>query len=158
MKQLSIEEWLPLRGRWLRYVWIGLLRGFLACCFLWTFRLIPYPHMRPFEKGQRALAKVQTGNFKTAVELYRVDHDGQPPTTRQGLRALLHRPAAVGEARRWKGPCQNDVTSVPLDPWQNAYVYQSPGPEGELYSILSHGADGKPGGDGDNEDIESASR
>lgn len=42
---------------------------------------------------------------------------------------------------------------VPLvDPWGNNYVYTNPGLYGE-YDLVSYGADGQPGGDGENADI-----
>ena len=45
-----------------------------------------------------------------------------------------------------------DQTSVPTDPWANRYVYVQPGEHGP-YDIISYGADGKPGGAGENADI-----
>ncbi len=47
------------------------------------------------------------------------------------------------------------IRRVPKDPWGNDFVYVVPGKEGEDYSISSLGADGQPGGDGDNSDINS---
>jgi general secretion pathway protein G len=43
---------------------------------------------------------------------------------------------------------------IPLDPWGQAYVYRAPGRSGG-YEIVSYGADGREGGDGDNADIAS---
>lgn len=40
----------------------------------------------------------------------------------------------------------------------HALVYQSPGSQGEDYEIISYGADGKPGGEGEAEDISSVKR
>jgi general secretion pathway protein G len=48
------------------------------------------------------------------------------------------------------------VNSIPLDPWGNPYRYQSPGPGGERYIILSLGEDGRPGGFGFAADLSSA--
>lgn len=157
MSEYDVEQWLPLRGRWLRYFWSGLLRGFLALCFLWSLCLMSNPGMRQTEKGQPGAAKTQIGNFKTAIELYRLDHNGKPPTTQQGLLALI-RPPTNGSDPRWKGPYLNDVTDVPLDPWQHAYVYSCPDPEEVPYLIVSYGADGKPGGLDQAEDISSVKR
>ena len=39
-----------------------------------------------------------------------------------------------------------------MDPWGNAYVYIYPGQNGE-YDIVSLGADGQSGGEGENADI-----
>ena len=43
---------------------------------------------------------------------------------------------------------------IPKDPWGNAYVYVSPGSHGD-YDISSYGADGAPGGEGEDADINS---
>ncbi|MBK7406248.1 MAG: type II secretion system protein GspG [Phycisphaerales bacterium] len=42
-----------------------------------------------------------------------------------------------------------------LDPWERAYVYIAPGPEGHPYEVVSYGADGQPGGEGENADLSS---
>jgi type II secretion system protein G len=38
------------------------------------------------------------------------------------------------------------------DPWGNPYEYKSPGEHGD-YDIISYGADGAPGGEGEDKDI-----
>jgi type II secretion system protein G len=45
-----------------------------------------------------------------------------------------------------------DGAGLPQDPWQNEYVYQPPVGEQER-NITSLGADGQPGGEGDDADI-----
>jgi len=45
--------------------------------------------------------------------------------------------------------------NLPRDPWKNDYVYLVPGSDGEPYEILSYGADGEPGGEGEQADISS---
>jgi hypothetical protein len=47
-------------------------------------------------------------------------------------------------------------TSVPLDPWKNAYVFE-PATSGSDYKIISYGKDGQPGGEGDDADIDNFS-
>ena len=42
------------------------------------------------------------------------------------------------------------------DPWDRSYLYVMPGPDGHPYEVLSYGADGQPGGEGENADISSA--
>ena len=39
-----------------------------------------------------------------------------------------------------------DRRTLPLDPWDNDYVYLIPGSNGETYEIISYGHDGEPGG------------
>jgi general secretion pathway protein G len=45
-----------------------------------------------------------------------------------------------------------NVESVPRDPWGNEYVYHV-NPNGITYELLSYGADGAPGGEGEAADI-----
>jgi general secretion pathway protein G len=42
---------------------------------------------------------------------------------------------------------------VPKDPWGGDYKYKNPGEMNLPFSIMSYGADGKPGGEGSNADI-----
>lgn len=51
----------------------------------------------------------------------------------------------------WDGPYL--PKAVPDDPWSNPYFYQSPGPDGEPFVLMSHGKDGRPGGEDDAADI-----
>ncbi len=46
-----------------------------------------------------------------------------------------------------------DPAKVPLDPWGNPYVYTKEG--ARSYKIVSHGADGAPGGTGPDADVSS---
>ncbi len=70
---------------------------------------------------------------------------GTYPSTEQGLQALIRAPEGTGA--RWRGPYL-EVSSVPLDPWNNPYQYRFPGekningPRG--YDIWSFGPDGVP--------------
>src|SRR5687768_13522950 len=75
-------------------------------------------------------AKTQIGVFKTALELYALDN-GEPPTSQQGLDALVAEPSTSPRPRKWRKPYLTDVSAIPKDPWGNDYVYQSPGPNGE---------------------------
>jgi general secretion pathway protein G len=44
------------------------------------------------------------------------------------------------------------ISKIPLDPWGNSYIYLCPGTHFD-YDLVSYGADGEPGGEGDNADI-----
>ena len=71
---------------------------------------------------------------------------------RKVLQALMQKPGGVD---RWDGPYLKK--DLPPDPWGKPYVYKSPGDHG-VYDIISYGADGAPGGDGNNRDITSWER
>ena len=97
-------------------------------------------------------ARLQVENFKSALDLYRLDSGGYP-TTQQGLTALVRNP---GNAPGWKGP-YIDSPSLPVDPWGNPYLYRAPGEHG-AYDLYSLGADKAPGGSGEAADVASWAR
>ncbi|WP_368045301.1 type II secretion system major pseudopilin GspG [Gilvimarinus algae] len=92
-------------------------------------------------------AKVQIRDFEQALEIYSLDI-GEFPRTEQGLEALIENP---GNVSGWNGPYLRR-NEIPLDPWNREYQYKYPGEHAD-FDITSLGADGKPGGDGDNADI-----
>ena len=90
-------------------------------------------------------AAVQIADLEKTLELFKLDV-GRYPTADEGLNALVAKPP---NAAAWTGPYLKG--GVPLDPWSHPYVYK-PGPGGTV-EILSLGADGAPGGEGENADI-----
>ncbi len=96
-----------------------------------------------------AKAKSDIATLSSLLQQYRLDSD-RYPTTEDSLVALRVRPTS---ARGWKGPYT--TKDIPMDPWGNTYVYQSPGPEGQDFLVTCYGADGAPGGEGDAADITS---
>jgi general secretion pathway protein G len=99
-------------------------------------------------KSNVSVARAQIENFGKALDQYRIDV-GSYPNTNQGLQALVAKPDG---ADKWQGPYL--AKSVPADPWGRAYLYKSPGDHGD-YDLSSLGADGQPGGSGENVDISS---
>jgi general secretion pathway protein G len=102
-------------------------------------------------KAKSAAARSQMEMLGAALDAYRLDN-GRYPTTAQKLEALRTEPTIEPRPRNWQGPYLRKA--VPLDPWGNAYVYTCPGehnPNG--YDLLTYGADGQPGGEGENADI-----
>ena len=98
-----------------------------------------------------ATARSQIEMLGAALDAYRLD-TGRYPTSQQGLAALWTAPVGDSRASSWRGPYLRK--DVPRDPWQNAYVYQSPAEQSPGgYDLLSYGEDGKPGGEGDAADI-----
>jgi general secretion pathway protein G len=103
--------------------------------------------------SERAEARAQIEVLESALEAYRLDN-GAYPTTAQGLAALWEEPTLEPRPTNWLGPYMR--TMVPLDPWGNPYVYLSPGEVNERgYDIISYGADGQPGGEGEYADVTS---
>lgn len=98
--------------------------------------------------AKQSVARAQMENFMTALDSYFLDN-GSFPAPQQGLGALRNKPEG---AAKWNGPYLKK--EIPADPWGNPFVYRSPGRNGG-YEIVSYGADGKEGGEGDNADINS---
>jgi general secretion pathway protein G len=99
-----------------------------------------------------ATAKSQIEMMGAALDAYRLDA-GAYPTTQQGLQALVETPSVDAPAN-WRGPYLRKA--VPLDPWRRPYIYLAPGEVNvNGYDLLSYGADGLPGGEGDNADVTS---
>ncbi|MBB5370303.1 MULTISPECIES: type II secretion system major pseudopilin GspG [unclassified Janthinobacterium] len=96
-----------------------------------------------------AAAKVDMATIMQALKLYRLDNQ-RYPTTEQGLHALVEKPTSGPAANGWKAG--GYLEKMPKDPWGNPYQYLSPGLKGEV-DIISLGADGQPGGTGDDADI-----
>ena len=77
------------------------------------------------------------------IEAFKVMR-GRYPTTEEGLKLLVE--------EKFLKP-NNDKGTV-TDPWGKEYIYLYPGqahPDG--FDVKSYGADGQPGGDGENADI-----
>lgn len=98
-----------------------------------------------------AEAKIQIKNLETAIKLYKLDN-GFYPTTEQGLQALVTPPTTEPVPKKYKEGGYLEKKKVPKDPWGNDFVYISPGTHGD-FDITSYGADGKPGGEGKDADI-----
>ncbi len=94
-------------------------------------------------------AKVDISSLMQALKLYKLDNQ-RYPTTEQGLQALVTKPTSGPAASGWKTGGYLD--KLPKDPWGNPYQYLSPGVHGEV-DIYSLGADGQPGGTGEDADV-----
>lgn len=103
-------------------------------------------------RARAAKATAQIATFRTALQLYHMDN-GIYPTMRQGLQALCERPAVPSIPRDYREGGYLESRNLPKDPWSNDYVYLVPGPDGQPYDIVSYGADGQPGGEGEDADI-----
>ncbi len=106
------------------------------------------------EEAKVAAAKTQIKLFEGALDTFKLDN-GFYPATDQGLDALIKKPEAGRIPDKWHEGGYLKPARIPKDPWGNPYLYFSPGNEGREYEIISYGADGAPGGDGKNADIES---
>ncbi|HYU08605.1 MAG TPA: type II secretion system major pseudopilin GspG, partial [Gemmatimonadales bacterium] len=102
-------------------------------------------------EAKNVTARSQIEMLGAALDAYRLD-TGRYPTTSQGLGALWKAPPTDGQSLPWRGPYLRK--DVPLDPWGRPYIYKAPGEQNPTgYDLVSYGADGQPGGDGEAADI-----
>jgi len=100
-----------------------------------------------FEQMGRAKsqeAKIRIQHLQGQVEMFRLEV-GKYPTS---LQELVRAPG--GAEGKWNGPYAKEVDLK--DAWGNDYTYTVPG-QGKPFDIISLGADGKPGGEGENRDM-----
>jgi len=92
-------------------------------------------------KTREAAIRIQSlvGN----IELYRLEVGKYP----ENLQALVRQPAGVD---KWNGPYAREADLK--DAWSSDYKYVIPG-QGKAYDLISLGADGKEGGEGENKDV-----
>jgi general secretion pathway protein G len=106
---------------------IGLLIGLVAPAAL-----------RQLGSARVSVAHQSIQRLASVLDLYKLDV-GTYPTTEQGLRALIERPADV---TTWNGPYLKD-DKAPADPWNHPYVYTSPSTRTDHdYDLCSHGPPG----------------
>ena len=113
---------------------LGLLAAFVGTDFL-----------KHIGTSKQKAAKTQIEMFGTALDSFRLSV-GRYPTTAEGMDALRKNPGLD----LWDGPYLKK--DVPMDPWGRPYIYKCPGDHGD-YDLVSLGADGQEGGEGENADV-----
>lgn len=98
-------------------------------------------------EARTTAARTDINSLMQALKLYKIDNQ-RYPTAEQGLEALRAKPTTGPIPPNWKPY----IDKAMLDPWKNPYQYANPGVQGEI-DIFSYGADGKPGGEGEDADI-----
>lgn len=87
--------------------------------------------------GQDAKIMSDFRAFDTSLQAYE-NFGGAPPSTEQGLQALVTQPESDPKPMRW----YQQLRQLPKDPWGSDYVYVYPGvhnPQG--YDLYSKGKD-----------------
>ena len=110
--------------------------------------VVPRIISRP-DEARVIAAKQDIASLLQALKLYRLDNQ-RYPTTEQGLQALTLKPTTSPVPPNWKAG--GYVERLPKDPWGGVYQYWNPGVRGEI-DVFSFGADGAPGGEGNDADI-----
>lgn len=94
------------------------------------------------EQARQSAAKADISNLKVALSTFETDN-GRFPTTEEGLRALVEKPADLSN---WK---HQYIEKVPTDPWGHDYIYRIPGTSNKEFDLFSMGPDGHEGGGDD---------
>jgi len=110
--------------------------------------VIPKIMSRP-DEARRVKASTDIKAIEGALALYKLDN-GVFPTTEQGLKALVEKPTTGNIPKKWSP--EGYLKKTPKDPWDNEYIYLSPGLHGE-FDLISRGSDGENGGEGSAADI-----
>lgn len=96
------------------------------------------------------VAETQIRMLRGAIETYRLEV-GRLPSEQEGLAVLFNAPSDERARARWRGPYLDEAVSD--DPWGRPYRYSIPGPDGMGFALYSLGADGEPGGEGNDADV-----
>lgn len=99
------------------------------------------------DEARTTAARTDVNNLMQALKLYRLDNQ-RYPSTEQGLPALVTQPTSGPQPLKWRPY----LDKLPTDPWGRPYQYLNPGVHGSV-DVLSLGADGQPGGEGDAADV-----
>lgn len=101
-------------------------------------------------KTKADLTKAKMAIIENGLARFFIDC-GRYPDDSEGLEVLITPPADIEEGK-WNGPYLK--VSDLVDLWNNPYIYRA---EGEFnvgsFDLISWGADGAEGGEGDNADI-----
>lgn len=109
-------------------------------------------------QAKKTAAKNQLSQLSYAIQCYFLDC-GRFPTSEQGINALWEKPVLYPVPELWNGPYVDKRPGT--DPWGGEYKYFS-AESGDLplgvpanlpYCLISYGADGVVGGDGEGADI-----
>jgi general secretion pathway protein G len=121
-----------------------LVEMLLVLVILATLAAIVYPKLAGrSEQARVTAAQTQISSFSTALDAFEVDN-GYYPRGKAGLQDLVQQPS---DAPNWR---QQYMKEIPLDPWGNAYLYESPGRNNvNGYDLSSPGPDAKAGSEDD---------
>jgi general secretion pathway protein G len=103
---------------------LGLLIGLVAPAVL-----------RQLGGARVSIAHQSIERLASILDMYKLD-TGSYPTTEQGIRALVAKPA---DTENWNGPYTTG-NQIPVDPWNHPYIYRNPSSRsGHAYDLCSRG-------------------
>jgi len=104
--------------------------------------------MRMMGSAKHKAASIQLLTLSNALTSYQLDMDDYP-STEQGLKALW---LPIAPSETWSGPYVREERQL-IDPWGRPFQYRRPGTGKREFDLVTLGADGKPGGSGDDADV-----
>jgi general secretion pathway protein G len=136
-------------------VWRGVRRGFtiievlVIIVIIGVIAAVVAPRLiSRIGQAKTSVAANNAASIAAAMSLYEADCGVPEPGA--SLTILLEKP---GNAEGWKGPYLPNAEQL-IDPWGRPFMLEIPGKKNTAdFDIVSYGADGQPGGTGDNEDI-----
>lgn len=124
-------------------------RGFtileIVIVFILLAGIMAFVGPKIFEQMGRAKsqeAKIRIQQLAGQIEMYKLEVGKYP----ENLGALVRNPGSD----KWNGPYAKEPDLK--DAWGNDYRYTVPG-QGKAYDLVSLGADGRDGGEGENRDV-----
>ena len=116
--------------------------GLLAAAAVGTF-------MGRIDKAKVSTTRASLKTLHTQVLQFKMD-TGRYPSEDQGLWELVQEPTDVMD---WMPGGYLETTDIPLDAWNNEFVYLLDPGTGKAFVIISYGADGQEGGEGYDADL-----
>ncbi len=108
--------------------------------------------LNKLKRAKSDLAKPRMVMIENALKQFELDCGRLPDESEGGLEVLTATEAPAGLEGKWNGPYLKK--SQLLDPWGNPYVYVQQGQFNPgSFDLISFGADGQEGGEGENADI-----
>ena len=103
-----------------------------------------------FQRANLEKIKADMAQTSKALEIYKFNELSYPSTS-EGLDALVF--PHSGLKNPFLYPEDGYISSLPLDPWGNEYIYENPPRKSKKFDLYTLGADGVEGGSGEDTDI-----
>lgn len=126
---------------WAKLLIAALVLSIVPCVGLLATLVVPNV-VSKLARSNVVKAKADICSIYGAVNEYAIDNGGQYPASLDNL------------LRTSNGGAYLDLDTLPRDPWGNPYGYEPPSPRSTKFRVFSLGADGKPGGEGDDQDLD----
>lgn len=103
-----------------------------------------------FQRANLEKIKADMAQTSKALEIYKFNELTYPSTS-EGLGALVL--PHSGLKNPFLYPEDGYISSLPVDPWGNEYIYENPPRKSKKFDLYTLGADGMEGGSGEDTDI-----